>query len=346
MTVFLILLISFSGWAENLDSSKKKEINKSFSVSLNDLLDVDNRYGNITITHWAKNEVAIRVVVESKARNDDQAQKGLDKVEIELKKSGNTVYALTSLREQSGWSSNNNRITIDYYINMPSKLAANLSQKYGNINMPEKNEGKCILEVKYGNIKAGSFSESLSIDAGYSNINIEDVKDLKMDLAYCGNASLRNARSLTIDSKYSNINIQNADNINIDNKYGNIKIQHTNIISIETKYGNANIKYVKEELNIGTLDYSTLTLNELNDNFKHVNVEARYGTLKLSISPQASFRIIAEDMKYGGVDIMGLKITNLNIENKVNHHYQINGGGDRVIRFEGNSYSNLKINAL
>ena len=341
-----MLLISFSGWAENPESTQKKEINQSFSVSLSDQLNVENRYGAITITHWAKNEVAIRVVVESKARNDEQAQKGLDRVKIELKKSGSTVHALTSFVKQSGWESNNSSIAIDYYISMPSKLAANLSQQYGNINLPENNEGRCSLEVKYGNIKAGSFSESLRIEAGYSNINIEDVKDLRMHLAYSGNTSLRDAQNLTVDSKYSNLNIRNADKARIDNGYGNVKIQSANVLSIDTRYGNANIIYVKEELNVGTLSYSTLTLTELNAGFKHVNAEARYGTLILSISPQAAFQVIAEDMRYGSVDIKGMKITNSTIDNKVYHHYQINGGGDRFIRFEGNSYSNLKINAL
>jgi hypothetical protein len=341
--VLLALLISLGGWAENLDSSKKKEINQWFSLGANDQLDVDNRYGNIIISHWTKNEIAIRVVIESKAANDRLAQEGLDRVQIEMKKRGNTVYAATSFRNQM---SNNSSINIDYYISMPPKLAAALSQMYGNITMPEHNEGKCDLEVKYGNIQAGSFSEPLSIDAGYSNIHIGDVNELEMSLAYCGNVALKNARSLSIDSKYSNLNIRNADKIEITNRYGNIKIQDINSLFIETKYGNADINSVKEELNIDAMDYSTLELNELNDNFKHVNAEARYGTLKLSISVKASFQVIAEDMKYGSVDIKGLKITGTQIENKTNYHYRINGGGNRLIRFEGNSYSNLKINAL
>lgn len=343
-----MLLIGFGGWAwaENPDSSKKKEINRSFSVGLSDLLNVENRYGSITIAHWAKKEVEIRVVVESKARNVEQAQRGLDAVEIELRKSGSMVYAHTSLRNQWGWNNNNSRITIDYYISMPPELTATLSQRYGNINLPENNEGKCVLEVKYGNIKAGSFSEALSIEAGYSNIDIKDAKNLSMDLAYCGNVALRDAQSLTIDSKYSNLNIGNVDKADIDNMYGNIKIQKANILSIDTKYGSANIAYVKEELNVGLLAYSTLTLTELNPGFRSVKAEARYATLKLSISPQASFRVIADNIKYGSVDVRGMKITNSTIDDKVNYRYQINGGEERFIRFEGNSYSHLKINAL
>ncbi|MDR2914245.1 MAG: hypothetical protein LBV74_05380 [Tannerella sp.] len=51
-------------------------------------------------------------------------------------------------------------------------------------------------------------------------------------------------------------------------------------------------------------------------------------------------------MKYGNVDMKGFSITRSNIENKVNHYYRINGEGNGSIEFNGNSYSNLLINAL
>ncbi|MDR1938030.1 MAG: hypothetical protein LBQ73_05985 [Tannerellaceae bacterium] len=339
----LLVLNNLAGWAEDLDSSKKKEINQSFNVGLNDHLNVDNKYGSITVTHWAKNEVAIRVVVESKAGSESRAQEGLDRVRIELNKSGNTVYALTSIKSHSGW---NNSLTIDYYISMPSQLAATISQKYGNINLPEKNEGKCSLEVAYGNIKAGSFTEPLSIDAKYSNINLADVKDLRMDVSYCGNTIMGNGETIRIDSKYSNLKLRNVDKLDIDNSYGNVQIENAKVISAEIKYSEAKVKNLKESLDLSSLSYSTLSVNELDAGFKSVHAEAHYGTLNLSISPQAAFRVTAEAVKYGKVEVSGLKITESNVENKVNYFYRINGGGNSHIRFEGNSYSSLKIKAL
>ena len=66
LLMLLVLFCSVSGWAAKQESIKKKEINKSFNVGKNDILQVDNRYGNITVTHWSKSEVSIRVVIERK----------------------------------------------------------------------------------------------------------------------------------------------------------------------------------------------------------------------------------------------------------------------------------------
>ncbi|MDH6307020.1 hypothetical protein M2459_003707 [Parabacteroides sp. PF5-5] len=346
LTVILLLACCLPAWANTPDRTKKKEINQSFNVSNNDLLRVDNRYGNITITHWNKNEVSIRVVIEVKANSDSQAQEALDRVNVELGKSSNTVSAITSLRSQTGWNNNNNRLTIDYYISMPSKLSTVLSQKYGNINMPEKNEGKSMLEVKYGNIKAGSFTASLNIDAGYSNVELDDVQDLNLDISYCGNVKVNNGESMRIDGKYSNISIRNVKKLEVDKKYSNLKVGNTENVAISMKYSECNIDRMKDQLQASSMDYSTLNIKEVASGFKRIEARARYGNLNIHIPSNASFKVDAKDMKYGNIDINGFNVTHSNVENKVNHHYQVNGGGSSVILFEGNNYSNIKIRTL
>jgi hypothetical protein len=335
-------------WAETWENVKKKEFNQTFNVDANGRLQIENRYGNITITHWNKNEVAIQVIVESKANSESSAQRGLDRVTIELKQSGNMVYGLTSLKSQNGWnnSGDNNRININYHISMPATFAANLSQKYGNINLPEKNQGECTLEVKYGNITAGSFTAPLRIEAGYSNVKLEDVKSLHLNVSYCGNVSINNGEAMTIDSKYSNLNMKNVSQLSMDKKYGNLQVQNVDKMSIDVKYSECTVEQIKDELN-SSLSYSTLTVKELSPGFSRVRAEARYGNLNLSISSKESFKVDARNIKYGNADVKGFNITSTNVENKVDYYYQINGAsGSSTINFDGNSYSNIRINAL
>jgi hypothetical protein len=346
MAALLLILCSPAGSAEEMDISKKKEINQSFNVTQNDRLNVDNRYGSITVTHWEKQEIAIRVVIESKAGTESRAQDGLDNVQIELKKTANTVYAATSIntRNNFGWG-NNNKLTIDYYITMPSKLAASLSQKYGNINLPGRNEGAYRIDLNYGNLKAGSFTQPLTIDAGYSNLALENVTSLDLEAKYCGNINIGNGTDIRSDTKYSQLKLRNADKLDIDNSYGNVTAENVNTLSVDTRYGSVQIETLKDKLS-ASLSYGSLTIAQLDAGFSSVEAGARYSTLKLSVSPQAAFRVYAESMKYGNVEIKGLKITNSNIENKTDHYYQINGGNNKTIRFDGNNYGSLKINAL
>ncbi|GHV54254.1 hypothetical protein FACS1894181_18140 [Bacteroidia bacterium] len=87
-----------------------------------------------------------------------------------------------------------------------------------------------------------------------------------------------------------------------------------------------------------------MTIKNLDAGFKKVEASAYYGNVTLSIPSKAAFRLTTTGMKYGKANISGLNITNLNVE-KENADYTINGGSS-IIRFDGNKYSNIKINAL
>ena len=290
-------------------------------------MQVDNRYGNITVTHWSKSEVSIRVVIEAKARNDEKAQAIIDRVNIRMEKMGNTVSAVTSLRSQNGNGGSNESFTINYYVNMPSELTCDLTQKYGNIIMPAN--------------------------------NISDVDNATLDLAYCGKSSIRNGSQLNIDSKYSNLSLGNVRKMNTEAKYGDIHIDRLDNGYMELKYGNCKIDELKQGITVDELSYSTLTIKDLASNFDKVNVDARYGNLNIYIDVNASFRVVANNMKYGNCKVQGgFSIQRRNQDensvgfdsrddqrNKNNYTLDVNNGKNGRINFEGNSYSNIKVMA-
>ncbi|WP_099463646.1 MULTISPECIES: DUF4097 family beta strand repeat-containing protein [Parabacteroides] len=349
LVAMLMLLCSLPALAKDQGYTKRKEINKSFNVSMNDLLQVDNRYGNITIAYWGKKEVAFRIVIESKSSNESRAQTELDRVNIDLQKSGNTVSAITSLAKSSGnwnWGNGeNNSLNIHYYINIPNGLAIDLTQKYGNIDLPASNDGKCDLHVKYGNLKAGNFKAGLTVEAKYSNVTIGNVNNAELEVGYAGNVSIGNAKELNIDSKYSNLTLQDVKKLSLEKKYGNLKAGTIESVSLEMKYSEGTIQAITSQLIVDELSYGSLTVKELSPNFREVNVNARYGNLNLNIPAKAAFKVSADNMKYGNYSIKGFNITSSEKEDKRTYRSEINNGGNRTIYFNGNGYSNLKINA-
>ena len=81
---------------------KQKTFERTFEVSANDQLLVNNRYGNVTVAHWNEPKVEIKVVVESRARKESDAQELLDRVQVKLEKAGNQVSGVTDLLPQKG----------------------------------------------------------------------------------------------------------------------------------------------------------------------------------------------------------------------------------------------------
>ncbi len=351
LLIWLCALCSMPALAHrpaSYDYKKQKEVVQSFKVGSNDLLQIDNRYGNITVTHWSKNEVEIRVKVEAKAGRETTAQEALDRVRIDLKKEGGIVSGITTLKSQNNWSGNNNvqSLTIDYYISMPSKLASDLSQKYGNINLPDQNDGKCSLHLKYGNLNAGNFSQPLVLEAKYGNVDMGHLSDARLDLGYIGNMTCKDAKELTVDSKYSKLEIGKVQMLALEEKYGNLSVVSIDRGRIELKYGDATIGLLKTELNVDDLGYGSLTVKEVAPSFTRINVESRYGNLHLNIPGKTAFTVKAEDMRYGKYNLEGFNVTSSEREGKTDYRSEVNGGGNRHIYFNGNSYGNLSIKAI
>lgn len=358
LLALLFLFCSLTAWVNGQDNFKKKEITKSFSASKNDLLQVDNRFGTITITHGSKNQVDFRVVIETKSRSEAQLKRLIDRISINMQKNGNTISAVTTLKSDNS-NGGGDSFSINYFISMPSNLTCDLKQKYGSINMPEDNPGKCMLESKYGNINGGNFSGPLEIEVQYGNMTIGNVHKADLDFAYAGKAILQNATELEIESKYSNIEMGTVQKLEIETKYGNLKAESLNNTRLGMKYGKCQIGEVKQSLIVDELGYSTLDIRELSSKFERVDVNAHYGNLNISIASNASFRLAATSMKYGNCSVKGFNVNrrtqSVNSEgfdsrsskNEQNDFYlDINNGKGGLINFEGNNYSNIKVTTL
>ncbi|MDR0538150.1 MAG: hypothetical protein LBH04_08975 [Tannerellaceae bacterium] len=349
--VAVLLATSLNVFADVFDSIKKKEYSFFFTVDGNDRLSIDNRYGSIAISHWSKNEVAIRVEITAKASSDAKAQANLDRVNVEHKRSGNTVSATTVFKEQSWDGNGKNSIEVCYYVSMPSNLDFSLAQKYGRISLPERSGGKANIELKYGKITAGSFAADLDLEAAYSEVNLGDLAKAAIEMRYCGTAIVGNAETLAVDARYSNLKGGIFKRLDMDSHYGNLGVKEIGEAALEFKYGNIDIEHLREGLSVASLDYGNLTIKQLDASFKRISVSPKYANVNISISTKAAFRVQATGLKYGNVALTGLNFVNnadgkSDSERKENVAYTVNGGGSALISFDSNGYSNLNIKAL
>ena len=342
-TTLLLMLFLCTNllWAEDQEIARKKEYTQSFAARPDNNLFLDSKYGNITITHWKKDEVAFRVVVESKARSEQQAQKILERVRITLKKEGKTIMGLTEVRSATEF--NNANFSINYYISMPSWMTTNIEQKYGNIQMPESNKGLCTIEIKYGNLEAGSFTQPLQLNAKYSNVTLGFLAGGKLVEAYSGKASVDGAEELAIDSKYSNLQINKIGTLTIKNKYGQLSIKEVNTLNASIKYSEAKVGYLERRLNCESLDYSNIDITKADAKFDYIEVDSQFGNLYVGLPLNASFKVKADDIAYGDCDVSRRFKDTHREKHDDSDYYEINNGRNGSIEFDGGGYGKLTI---
>ena len=73
----------------------KKDFNYSYRVNNNYVLDLDNNYGKIVISHWDKDEVEIQINIITKARSEKTAQGLLDCIDAKVAENKSSIIGKT-----------------------------------------------------------------------------------------------------------------------------------------------------------------------------------------------------------------------------------------------------------
>ena len=107
LALLLVPVLALAGNEWSGRHTKQKKITKSFNVSANALLKIDNSYGNIDITTWNENRVEIEVLIKTNGNDEEKVIQRLREIDVDFKASNSRVSAVTRFEEKnSSWWGN------------------------------------------------------------------------------------------------------------------------------------------------------------------------------------------------------------------------------------------------
>ena len=353
-SILCIMLLSSTLQAKDFDLEQEfdRVIEKEFPISADGTLDLANKYGAINITEWNKNAVSIKVIIEVKASSEGKADDIFDRIKINFSDNANAVGAETEIESKStswfSWGSSSNDFRINYEVKMPKSVHLNLSNKYGNTNIPNLTNGADLV-VKYGNVRINELSGKLDLKLGYGNAEFNTIEDGKMDISY-SNVNGESAGDLNIQSKYSQVDIGIAGNVRSDSKYDDyhfeklnsisnigkyddFSIDEANSIDFETKFADLKIGTVKGDVTIQQ-DYGNLEISNLECSKSDLRLDLGYTDVNLDLNGCNDY-----DLSYNG------KYVDLTVTSEIDDHIQSEGTNEKSIRSkEGNGSRKMDIN--
>lgn len=293
ITLFLLIpLIGFTttnpkGESSNREKhSKEKIIKKTFNVSENATLKINNSYGNLDIVTWNENRVEIVVTITTKGNDEDKVQRKLDDISVDFTASNSLVSAQTIFnksKSNSWWSwngSSNVNMSINYVVKIPITNSIDLNNDYGSINVG-KLEGRAIIKCDYGKITTKELmADNNRISFDYtSNCYFEYIKSGEINADYSG-FTIAKAKNIKLNADYTSSILETVEDISYVCDYGSVKINRANNIN-------------------GNGDYLTVVIGDV---YKNVNLEADYGSIKIENMTKNAGNLII-DSDYTGIKI-------------------------------------------
>ena len=298
--LILLLLTSSTIFAQEVTKEYHKEYTAG-SKSLN----VSNRYGDVVIESWDKDQIVIDVKVTVEMSNKEKAQSFLDKIDVQFAESSDQISAKTIIDDHfnfTGWG-DHRRFSIDYHVKMPVGTELALDNKYGNTEIDELH-GLLTLDIKYGNITAGKLTRGNvkplnKLNIAYGKGTIDEAGWLDLTERYVGSMEIAKSQAILLDSKYSKIILGETSSIVGQSKYDYIRIETIKNLVLENGYTEVNIGELTNKLDYSG-SYGSFSVDRVPAGFESLQVETHYMGVKLGIEESASYKLDAK-VSYGGL---------------------------------------------
>ncbi len=346
------LLTSVIGYANNIDKGKHKKsrsVKKVFQVAKDNTLNIDNRYGDLTITTWNKNTIDIEVIITVESNSEDVAEKKFNAITIDFRQENNTVYAETIIsKTKSMWSffSGNTSVNtrIDYIVKMPVSNNVDLENDYGSIFI-DKLDGISAIDCDYGSINVGELnnkSNTINMDYAHSS-TIEFVNSADINTDY-SKLAIEKANKVLLNADYTQTEINDVDDLEYHNDYGSLKVQKAQKIQGNGDYLTLRVYELQNLFDVSS-DYGSIKIYKLYNDFNEVTIDGEYTGVKIGVADDISFNFDAQT-SYSGISFGDLDVNYTYKEDKTAskiYRGNVNGSDSNSKIKVTSSYGGIKI---
>lgn len=338
--LLLLTIVLFTATLSHAQVSDKKKLSKGFLIDKGTIVDVSNKYGDITIDTWDKDSVWVEISYEVTDKNYERLRKKMSEISFELTQSGhfvvvNTVISsskntlideLIRLKETIGVGES--QVEINIKLNIPDNLSLRIKNKYGNVYIDDY-KGDLTIDLSNGRLKAHDLSGyvNLKISFGDAIINSIDTGNLEV---YYSELNLADGRKLRINSKTSDITITEVAQLLVNSSRDDYRIRMISNFETESSWTDFSITEFTSRSDI-KMNYGDLTIENIRPSIENMTIDAKSTKINLYFDKDL-------DVNF---DITTNQDINLPMEAKIDSTQQIDVK-EKIVRYFGRT-GNIKI---
>jgi hypothetical protein len=240
-----MVLVLFSVQLGTAQEQVSKTVEERFPLTDSGELQLENKYGNITVTGWDQDEVFMKIDIVVNRRKRDDAKDLLGRIDPKIKSSNGLVSVKSEVAQKNtGWFADffnrtnpidvdRSRVQINYEVFLPKKAKLNITNRFGDV-LIEDWKGELRTLIEHGDLWISDNLNKADIILKFGKVRARDLNYASLNLKN-GELDMENAKSLRIngsgtDMQMGTINAlevySNKDDIKLDEAgtvYGNLK---------------------------------------------------------------------------------------------------------------------------
>ncbi len=299
ITILCGVLLLPGFFAQGQNTTLVKTLNQHFKVKSNVSFEINNKYGDIIVNGWDKNEFDVKIKLTTYGKTDDDTRKLMDRVEFDFNVADEFVIIETIMDRNKGLLSeffssigdysktlmNKNELDIDFEIWLPRTASVDLVNKFGDVVINDI-YGKISVEQAHGNFKSNDITNLARINVNYGNIRINSFKSGSISIKG-GELELQQAEKVKVDSRQSQLYLKKINNLTLESTSDRIRISEVFTISGTASFSNFDIYRLTGSCNIDQ-SYGELILHSVHPGFSTINLVGKSTDYNISLPPGQS----------------------------------------------------------
>jgi len=268
---FFMLMICTSMLAQKTSS---KTINKTYKLTNSGELYLENKYGNININGWDKEEIQITIDIEVTNKKSDDADEILDRIQPKFRTTDNYANVISEITEKSTsffakyfnkinpLDIEKSNISINYTINLPANADIEIINKFGDIILNNWT-GKLQVAQKHGDIWINESISNADIDLKYGKLKTKSIDYGRIDLKN-GNIELDKAKYLSLKTSGTTIKINRIDKLDFTSNKDDAEFNYIGETKADLKFSSVLIREIDNDafFNTKITDLEVSSINE------------------------------------------------------------------------------------
>lgn len=290
------ILVSNQGFSQIF--TKQKEVSRSFRVNTGTVVQVTNKYGNVSVIPWQKDSVRVEVSMKVQGKQMAKVDKIMASIDFELMSFGNYINARTHFRDNQAtfWKdvvsyagqviNTSNNLQIDYTVYMPAGTDLKIDNKFGNI-YADSHSGNVDIKLANGDLQAHDFSSNLKLEIEFGSATLKTVNSADLIVNY-SDLSLTKATAIILNSRSSTLDLEKVRQLELNSQRDKVNIRECFSINGDAYFSKIRIGELESAATLGT-KYGEFKLNSVPKAFRIIRLDCEYTDIVLNIEPGSSF---------------------------------------------------------
>lgn len=288
--------------AGDQDVRRQKLINKSYDVTADDRLSIDNQFGNVVVSTWDKQQITVDIEISARASTDERAQDIINRIDVKDSHDGHDIRFKTDVAEIHNGndkhhnSDNDRSFYIDYVIHMPASNPLSIENSFGKTEVPAF-KGLISLTSKFGSLNTGKLDNVDQIDVEFGKAYISAINNGKIVFKFNKESRIGKVEgNVKISSEFSqNVQFNIADDIrelSVFESYSGVRMVVDKDLSAEfeihTSFGHFNnesdfdINEHKEDAPEYGPHFDKDYSGKAGGGKAHIRIKSSFGTVRLT----------------------------------------------------------------